>query len=163
MARLTEYTDEQKAHALAVLRSNAGNMKKTARETGYPRSTLRAWAGMRQSEGKLPADVPPALVDEHAENLAKRWSKIASLSLEVLEGYLERLKSPEKVTSGAARDLSVVGAVATEKESFARGGPTSRTEAVRVSLIAPNALRNDKLRVIEGGKRTDDASGERSA
>lgn len=40
----TRYTDSDRAAALAVLQANAGNMARTARETGVPRVTLLGWA-----------------------------------------------------------------------------------------------------------------------
>lgn len=153
MARLRDYSDDERAHALAVLRSNNGNMKKTAQETGTPRSTLRAWAGLREAEGKHAADVAPEKVDNAAEQLAVSWRHIANMSLALMAEFLERLRDVEKVKAGDVRDLSVVAGVATEKESFARGGPTARTESVRVSLVEPDVLRKDTLKVIEGGRK----------
>lgn len=40
----TRYTDADRAAALAVLQANAGNVARTARETGVPRITLLGWA-----------------------------------------------------------------------------------------------------------------------
>ena len=37
------YTDDEKANALAVLESNGGNLKASARHLGIPVNTLRAW------------------------------------------------------------------------------------------------------------------------
>ena len=55
--------------------------------------------------------------------------------------------------AAAVRNLLVGAGITTEKASFARGGPTSRMESVRVSLVDPDALAKASLRVIEGGKK----------
>jgi len=38
-----EYSDEQRAEALALLDANEGNVRRTARELGIPRGTLLSW------------------------------------------------------------------------------------------------------------------------
>lgn len=148
MARLTEYDDAAKARGLAVLRANGGNAKKTARELGVPRSTLRAWAGLRENEGKRAADVPATVVNDAVADLARKWLETAHRAVDLANELLERKESR------GVKDLLVGAAVATEKHQLLVGGPTSRTESLRVSLVAPDALRSDTLRIIEGGKRT---------
>lgn len=39
------YTDAERAEALAVLQANGGNMLRTSKATGIPRTTLIAWSG----------------------------------------------------------------------------------------------------------------------
>ncbi len=40
---MKRYSDEQVATALVVLKSNGGNLKRTERQTGVSRTTLRTW------------------------------------------------------------------------------------------------------------------------
>ncbi len=40
---MAQYADAVRADTLARLELNAGNVKKTARETGIPRSTVQLW------------------------------------------------------------------------------------------------------------------------
>jgi transcriptional regulator of acetoin/glycerol metabolism len=42
----TRYSDEQRAAVLAALDANNGNLSKTARDTGVPKSTLVANAAV---------------------------------------------------------------------------------------------------------------------
>ena len=39
-----KYTAAERAARLAVLKANGGNLARTARETGVPRTTLQSWA-----------------------------------------------------------------------------------------------------------------------
>lgn len=43
-ANQRHYSDDDRAAALAVLASNNGNLSRTARETGVPRTTLIKWS-----------------------------------------------------------------------------------------------------------------------
>lgn len=44
MREQRHYSDDDRASALAVLASNGGNISRTARETGVPRTTIIKWA-----------------------------------------------------------------------------------------------------------------------
>lgn len=147
MAEHVEYDDEAVANALAVLRSNRGNMKRTAAQLGIPRTTLRQWAGRNEktTTGST-RDVPAPLMDEARTKLAATFKQRAQQIMDAV--------TPEKLEKASARDLLIAAGIATEKAELLTGGPTARTESVRVSLVEPDALRSDKLRVIEGGKRT---------
>lgn len=151
--RTAEYTDEDRARGLAVLRANAGNMLKTSRETGYPRSTLRAWAGLREREGKRAANLPTPVLQDAVADLARKWLETAHRSVDLASRLLvEAERGGVKQVAAAARaskDLLISAAVATEKHQLLVGGATSRSESLHVSLIAADVLRGDTLQVIE--------------
>ncbi|MFL6282750.1 MAG: helix-turn-helix domain-containing protein [Pyrinomonadaceae bacterium] len=49
----TQYSDDEKASALTLLAVNNGNLKRTARALGIPRSTLSAWAKGRGTHARV--------------------------------------------------------------------------------------------------------------
>jgi transposase-like protein len=141
------YTDDEIAQARALLRANGNNAKKTALQLGVPRTTLRQWAGLSPIKGK---QVSETAVDAKGEKLANQFEEITDkLNRRVLDAI-----DKVKVESAAdVRNMLVGSGITTEKGSFARGGPTSRTESLRVSLVDPSSLRSGELTVIEGGKK----------
>lgn len=147
MALKREYTDDEIAAAVARLRANGNNAKRTAEQLGVPRTTLRQWAGLSPVKGK---QVAPAKIEEHGARLAE---KLDRLSDRISERALEAIETVPLETAADLRNLLVSGGITIEKASFARGGPTQRTETLRVSLVSPDALRSGELQVIEGGKR----------
>lgn len=148
MANTRTYTDEEIAHALAVLRSNRGNAKKTALQLGVSRTTLRGWAGRMTSATARPKQVSPEKSDKAREGLAEKFGSAAERFVEAA------LSDPSKVEKASVRDLLVAAGIATEKSELLRGGATSRVESVRVQLADPDSLRSSSLRVLEGGKKT---------
>lgn len=133
MARLTEYTDEQRANGLAVLASTGGNMLKAARLLGVSRSTLRGWAGKSGSTTGFPRE--PQVVEVRAKTiqLADRLEQVAHLAVGLSIG--------EKIEDASAKDRLVVAGIAIEKMQLLRGGPTQRQESVSVTLVAGGSLR----------------------
>ena len=154
------FTDDEIATALATLRSNGGNAKRTAVQLGIPRTTLRQWAGRAKSSTASPRKVAALKVDVAAEKLAASLDEVSARGTAKV---LAAIDSVPLETAADVRNLLVGVGIATEKASFARGGPTSRTESLRVSLVSPDELRASALRVIEGGKRTDPPSSEGAA
>jgi transposase-like protein len=150
------FTDDEIASALAMLAANNGNAKKTAAQLGVSRTTLRGWAGRHDNKTGRSKRVEPAAVTTKAEALANRFDAITDkITARVLEG----LDHIEVKTASDVRQMLVGGGITTEKASFARGGPTARTESVRIGLIAPDALRSGRLRVIEGRKSEERVAG----
>lgn len=151
MAEHVRYSDEEIAHALAVLRANGGNAKKTSIALGIPRTTLRQWAGRAQSETARPRRVASSVVRRAEDALASRWERIASVASEKALAAIEML-DPAALRVGQLRDLVVQAAIATDKQQLLRGGATSRVENVRVSYVDAGALRARALLVIEDGR-----------
>jgi len=107
-----QYSDQEKALALAALDANGGDESKTARQTGIPRKTLAYWA--RGHTGPAVA----MLRQGKREDLAERT-----------EGILHQLLDavPGKIGEASLRDLAVMYGVGVEKMRLLREQPTSRT------------------------------------
>lgn len=115
MAGRSTYRDEDKAAVLAVLAANGGNIKRTARETGIPITTVRRWS----SPGSTP---PPAeKVQEAVDEFVKRAEAIREMAL-------VKLESAVAAGEVSARDLITVIGVLDDKLTRAKGLPTQRTE-----------------------------------
>lgn len=123
------YTDEQVANALVVLKSNAGNYKRTERQTGVSRATLRAWEA-----GKLKHHDPATVQSAQTETEQRLGDTFERLAIESTQRALE------KVREASYLDLLKGAGISTEKMLLVRGRPTSRSESIRISFIAPNAL-----------------------
>jgi hypothetical protein len=137
-----DYSDDERAEALAVLDANGGNLSRTAREVGVPRKTLAQWvtgraalrvADLRQRKKGLLAD---ALEDFG-------WQVIEALAGRVEQGNLVQLAT----TLG----------IAVDKMQLLRGKPTSinndgLTDVERVVRIAALA---DAARARRDGPAAD--------
>lgn len=55
MAGKQQYSDDKKAQVFTILATNDGNVKRTARETGVPGSTIRRWRDEWEQEQNLPS------------------------------------------------------------------------------------------------------------
>lgn len=133
MARLTEYTDDQAAHALAMLKANGGNAKRTAALLGIPRTTLRQWAGRAQSMNALPKQVSEERVQDQTRELAQRLERVALLSVD--EGI------DEAIAKASAKDRMIVAGIAIEKRQLLIGSPTSRNASVVIHLVGGGSLK----------------------
>jgi len=137
MARLTEYTDDDRARAVALFQANGGNAKRTAQLLGVSRSTLRGWIGKIRTERVASttgvARMPPAeLVQDRSLELGNRFEDVAVLALG--EGM------EEAILKSSAKDRAVVAGIATEKAQLLKGRPTNRNETLSVQLVASVAL-----------------------
>src|SRR3954471_4456601 len=87
MSGRPQYTNTEKARAFALLETNQGNVKRTARDLGVPVSTLRRWRDEWDADKNLPAaeDIVLATGDflEDAE-------RVRDLSLNVIEAKLRK-------------------------------------------------------------------------
>jgi hypothetical protein len=108
MAR-RRYTDEDRSTALVVLAANGGNIERTARELGIPRTTLQRW-----DQGTAHP--------EAAANAAPKKEALANL----LEGLVYDALGvlPGNLASANARQLMTIAAVAVDKMLLLRGLPT---------------------------------------
>lgn len=131
--------------ALRALAANSGNAKKTAKQLGIPRSTLRNWAGRSNAHGMTPS---PNMRPAQRTQLAEKWRKVAekgtAIALEALDGV-----DPGALAMRDVKDLLVASAVATEKHLLLTGGATSRTETLSISLVGTADLKDVARRAIE--------------
>lgn len=138
------WTPLERARALAFLRSNGGNARRTARQLGIPPRTLRDWASAPEKAA------PAALRAEQEQALEDAVTQIA---LDLLEG----LKDPariERILQKPAQAMTVA-AIAIDKRNVLLGKPTTIEQRV-VSYVEPGALRRAALQVLDGGR---DAAG----
>jgi transposase-like protein len=124
------------ARAYMVLETNQGNVKRTARDTGLPESTIRNWRDMWAEDG--PPDV--ADVTLVVTDFVANAERVRDKALTVLEGKLD-----------AATPSALIAVVGTlqDKVSIARGLATSRTE-VQHALPSPEEIAKTLGAVLQG-------------
>lgn len=116
------YTEHDRAHVFAVLTANEGNVKRTARETGFPVQTVRDWKTTWEKNGGPPEQILEVL-PEVAGDFIDDATRIRNKALTLLEAKIDR----GEVT---AKDLLVAVGVLTDKVRLIQGQATSRTETV---------------------------------
>ena len=126
-----QYTDRDKAAALAALDANAGNALKTSKELNVPRATLMEWAA-----GKVSDDVPE-FRQENRQELADMFEELARTSVETAMG----LQGHEKTTLGMA---ATAAGIATDKMQLLRQLPTQ--------IIDVSRLTDEQLQRIAAGE-----------
>jgi transposase-like protein len=144
-ARNRSYSEDDRAAALAALLANGGNLKRTARDTGVPESTLRKWS----------RSVPPAGgAQECAQKSAVSAEAVgrAGVSLaEKLDGLAHKLADamPDKIPDATLSQTAVSLGVAIDKARLLRGEATSINDTrQRLSLEDFRKLpRDEQLRV----------------
>jgi transposase-like protein len=109
----TDYSTERKAEALALLDANAGNIKRTANETGIDHATLRYWI---QNRERFREFQPQQTLD-----LAQRFENNVHLALNLAES---------KASEASYAQLMTGAAIATDKMQLLRNQPTSITQHV---------------------------------
>ena len=95
MAGRPRYTDQQKAAAFALLEVNGGNLKRTARELGFPLSTIRRWRDDWEKDQNLPKieDIAEATGD-----FVQDAERVRNLALQHLERQLPNATAAQLVT-----------------------------------------------------------------
>lgn len=89
MAGRATYTDDQKASVYVTLAANDGNVKRTARDTGVPVSTIRRW---RDEWDRLESLPSTEAVNEAIGNFADKAETIRWKALVELERQLNTAK-----------------------------------------------------------------------
>jgi transposase-like protein len=107
------YSEDDQATALAIVKSNNGNVKRTARECGIPTETLRRWV----RGGGISRDVP-------AKSAAKQ-ADLASIFERVSRLYLENAARPATVRKTRGKDSVIAACAAVDKVRLLRGESTS--------------------------------------
>jgi transposase-like protein len=107
-----QYLDEEKASALVLLAVYNGNVKRTARTLGIPRSTLTAWA---KGRGTNPGVTKQCHFKK--ESLADRFEEVA-------RALLDAAADPAKLADASLKDLVIAAGICTDKMLLLRGQPT---------------------------------------
>lgn len=112
------YTDADKAKALALLAKHGGNVKQTALELGIPRQTLTDWAG-----GVNIKPVAIAQAEEEKKTLAEKCDELADVGIDLV---IKKLRADGK-TMEAERVLDIMER-AVKTSRLLKGEPTTISE-----------------------------------
>jgi transposase-like protein len=112
MKTRAQYSDEEKASALVLLAVYNGNLKRTARSLGIPRTTLSAWA-----KGRGTHAVVTKQCHFKKENLADRLE-------EVVRVMLDAATDPAKIADASLLDLCKSIGILVDRMLLLRGRPT---------------------------------------
>ena len=124
------YSDTEKATALAMLDANGGNLSRTQREVGVPRTTLREWRDGRHN-GQV-ADIR----QEKKEHLADLFEAFIRNVLPVAEG---------KMKGASFRDLLTGVGIAADKLLALRGEAPAEDQKQKVNVFIKNHLGSGEL------------------
>lgn len=111
-----QYSDNDKATALAALDANGGNVNKTAKQLGISESTLRSWVNGRGTNVEI-AD----LRERKKDQLAGRLVEIAHLLIDAM---------PAKITDANLQQSATTLGITIEKIQLLDGSATERTEVI---------------------------------
>jgi len=117
MARRTTYTDDELARLYVALTANDGNVKRTARDTGVPESTVRTWKQRWETEG------PPNIgeVEKAVTSFTDDAERVRNKALLAIE---------EKIPGAKVGELTTLVGVLDDKIQRARGLAIGRVEHV---------------------------------
>ncbi|MCC6483335.1 MAG: hypothetical protein IT209_00685 [Armatimonadetes bacterium] len=105
-------SEDEKAAALAALKANGGKLRKTARDTGIPFSTIQKWRDeCTKSGSQKKNDAEIALADLY-ERLARQVCELL----------------PSAMASADARELGTLLGILTDKMQLLRGEPNNITQ-----------------------------------
>lgn len=115
MAR-REYSDEDKATALAALNANGGNVHRTAKDLGIPRATLARW-----SQG--------VAINSNVSNLEQHKKRVLADELEEIAQQLAGALAGKMAEASLQQTATSLGIVI-DKMQLLRGKPTAINEEV---------------------------------
>lgn len=135
-----QYSDDDRATALAFLEANRGNFSATARQCGISRNTLRYWA----SGGSINAAT--------AESSTLKKADLAALWQAEAEAALAQASIIRQAGDASYRDLITAAGIATDKLVRLRGSLTmDQVQALLAEILASvekNVDSGDALRKI---------------
>lgn len=135
MARTT-YSDEDLARLYVSLTANEGNVKRTARDTGIPESTVRSWKQKWETDG------PPSYgeVEVAVSDFTTDAERVRNKALASIE---------EKIPGAKVGELTTLVGVLDDKIMRARGLATGRVEHT-LALPAADEIREALSAVFQG-------------
>ena len=131
MAKRT-YNDSDRVAVHAALTASAGNIKRTARETNIPVSTVRDWKNLWERDG-FPEELME-VYDQVVEDIVEGLQRVRDKALLELESLIEKHELK-------GRELVAAVGMLTDKIRLYRGEATSRSES-RMQLPEPDELRH---------------------
>lgn len=119
-----QYSDAEKATALAALAANSGDLRGTARTIDIPKSTLEQWANKAAS----------ATTDDKKKNLADELEAIALKLVAVM---------PDKIQAATLQQIATSLGITVDKMQLLRGKATERSEVVATIEVQPIDYRSN--------------------
>ena len=150
------HTDEERVNALAALEMNAGNVSKTARETGVPRQTVTLWRDQARDAGQAVA-MPAGPTDwkQVREDAAGAFMRIVTKATALLQQQLDRRLADgngELLTPAGLREIAVIKGIASDKTldfTLGRKGIEFNIDARRQQAnIGPAELPPERLHAL---------------
>jgi transposase-like protein len=130
VAGRSKYSDDDRARVNASLTITDGNVRKTARETGMPITTVRDWKKEWATAGV------PAVVEAKTERAIEQF---VAEAMDVRALALARLKEVLPMET-KAKDLAVIVGIMDDKVRLATNKPTS-ISLNQTGLPAPEEVR----------------------
>lgn len=134
MAR--QYTDNEKALALAELAAQSGNVSATSRVLGIPGRTLAHWQESVREQGSYLA----TLANSKKTDLASSYEAVA-------EKAVGLLLHGQKLETASGQQLATVAAICTDKARLLRGEPAGIIE--HRQTLDLSALSDDEIRDLQ--------------
>ncbi len=113
MARNRQYSEDDKATALAALAANDGNVLRTAQDLGIPEPTIRKW---KNGQG---------VVQEVVQKCERKKEELSSIFDRAARVYLEHAMNPETLARVGGKDAIIAAATATDKKQLLNSLPTT--------------------------------------
>ena len=138
-----QYSDADKATALAALDANGGNVSLTAKQTGVPRKTLEDWSKGRK------------VVDDVAEMRHLKKGELADRLEEVAHALIENIHiraTNEFSPLVPLKDYATAFGIIIDKRQLLKGKPTSIYENltdVEKAQKAAELLERGRLRLVK--------------
>lgn len=136
-----QYSDNDKAVALATLDANDGNIRKAAKILKLPESTLTDWANNR--------GICPEVTEIREEKKAELADKLEEVAHALTDNILLRAQSDFSVLT-PLKDLAVSLGIAIDKMQVLKGQPTSISKDVSEHSNEERATRI--LELVKPGK-----------
>jgi hypothetical protein len=130
MAGVSKYTESDRAAVYFSLQVNSGNVKRSARETGYPESTVRLWKKEFSEKGPPAADAVEAV----ASDFVADGERIRNKALMRAEKMIDDVDSNLKLA-----ELTAISGMLTDKLNVAQGLATKRVEHTHTLPTADEA------------------------
>ena len=134
-----QYTDEERAAALAALQANGGNLSLTARQVSVPRMTLATWAKEQPARQAL-----TSTRQEKRACLADRLEELAHTLIDLM---------PERAAEAPANQLAISLAIAIDKMRLLREQPTAIVDERLTDEERADRILSLMARGEEGGTR----------
>jgi len=140
MAGKTSYSAEQKAQVFTILEVNGGNVKRTALETGIPRSTIRRWHEDWKADKNLPSLEE---LEQSSGDFIQDAERVRNKALAEMERKLPNATAPQLAT--------VVG-VLDDKIARAKGLASRVEHEHRIALPSAEEITERLLALQEAAR-----------